>query len=182
MNGEVNASASSAPNTTPLPWLVVIAASAGGISALVDLLRALTPLPAAIVIVQHRTPRPPGGLEAILARAARMPVESAAAGDVVQAGHIYVARADLHLTVSPEIRFRYVDGARRRARLRAEPGHSGLSRDAQCGNRHRRRRSRARSVGDRAGHSRDRYRERVGAGMTARAASTSCAGELAASS
>jgi two-component system chemotaxis response regulator CheB len=101
-----------AVDTKALPWLVVIAASAGGVPALMDLLRALSPLPAAIVIVQHRTPRPPGALEAILARVTGMPVKCATADDVVQAGHIYVARADLHLTVSPEMRFRYVDGAR----------------------------------------------------------------------
>ena len=94
------------------PWLVVIAASYGGIAATSKLLRTLAPdLPAAVVVVQHRKPGKTH-LEAILSRYAPMPVVTASGGDLIMPGVVYVARPDLHLVVGPDKRFAYSDGHR----------------------------------------------------------------------
>ena len=107
----------------PDPWLIVIAASAGGIEALRTVVAALPrTIPAAIVVVQHRTPARESMLDQILGRVAHMPVETAQAGDVVRPDVIYLARPDLHLTVRPDRRFAYVDGTRvRGVRSSANP-------------------------------------------------------------
>jgi two-component system chemotaxis response regulator CheB len=98
---------------TNAPWLVVIAASAGGIPAIGTVLRGLPPqLPAAVVIVQHRSARVESILEQILTRRAHLPVMSAVHDASIEAGRIYVARADLHLTITPGRRFAYIDGTR----------------------------------------------------------------------
>src|SRR5205823_369106 len=94
-------------------WLVVIAASAGGIQAVGEVLRALpSDLNAAVVVVQHRTPHKKSLLEQILARSARMPVLTAVEGQQIEPGHVYVARPDLHLTIGGDHRFAYFDGTR----------------------------------------------------------------------
>lgn len=93
------------------PWLVVIAASAGGIKALGTVLGALPHgLPAAVIVVQHRPARTKSHLEQILMRQAHMPVVTAQAGDRIVPGIVYVARPDLHLTVRPDRRLAYRDG------------------------------------------------------------------------
>ena len=103
-----------ASETTPAqnPWVIAMAASAGGIRALQTVLSALPrDLPAAVVVVQHRTASSePNHLRAILARATAMPVVVAAGDQIIEPGHLYLARSDLHLTVSPEGRFTYVNG------------------------------------------------------------------------
>lgn len=100
------------------PWLITIAASAGGIQALQTLLSQLpSDLPAAVVIVQHRTPTVRSLLTAILAKRTRMEVRDARDGDRVAPGIIYIARPDLHLTIGPGQRFMHVDGARVRGLL-----------------------------------------------------------------
>ena len=100
------------------PWLVVIAASAGGIQALTNVLSTLPKtLPASIVIVQHRTPRPESGLEQILARTTRMPVTTARLGEPVEPGVVYIARPDLHLRVGSSRCFGYANGTRIRGVL-----------------------------------------------------------------
>jgi two-component system, chemotaxis family, protein-glutamate methylesterase/glutaminase len=105
------------------PWLIVIAASAGGIAALKTVLSGLPrTIPAAIVIVQHRPAAHESMLDRILARVAHMPVKTAQAGDIVTRDVIYVSRPDLHLTVGPNRRFAYVDGTRvRGVRSSANP-------------------------------------------------------------
>jgi two-component system chemotaxis response regulator CheB len=95
------------------PWLIAIAASAGGISALRTILAGLPPtIPASVVIVQHRQPTPRSQLEDVLARGAQMAVTTANANEPVRPGVVYVARPDLHLTVGPDRRFTYIDGAK----------------------------------------------------------------------
>ena len=95
------------------PWLIAIAASAGGIEALQTVVAGLpAATPAAVVIVQHRNPAMASLLEHILARRARMPVKPAKHGELVEPGAVYVSRLDLHLTIAPEGRFEYVDGAK----------------------------------------------------------------------
>jgi two-component system chemotaxis response regulator CheB len=95
------------------PWLITMAASAGGIRALKTILAALPQqLPAAIAIVQHRSPTVRSRLDEILSRHSRMPVVIATEGQPVQPGLVYIARPDLHLVVSPDRRFGYHDGTR----------------------------------------------------------------------
>jgi two-component system chemotaxis response regulator CheB len=104
-----------APNQLPNePWLISIAASAGGIEALKIILSALPcQLPAAVVVVQHRVPSERrNGLRALLQQATKMPVVMAEDRQIVQPGTVYIARSDLHLTIAPERRFSYVDGRR----------------------------------------------------------------------
>ena len=105
-----------ASETAPLQnsWVIAMAASAGGIRALQTVLGALPrDLPAAVVVVQHRTARSqPNHLRSILARATAMPVVVAADDQIIEPGHLYLARSDLHLTVSPEGRFSYMNGRR----------------------------------------------------------------------
>jgi len=88
---------------------VAIAASAGGLEALRKLLGTLPPdFPAAIIVVQHRTPSAAeNNFKQILANFVTMPVVSAKDDQVVAPGRIYVARSDAHLTVSADKRFVY---------------------------------------------------------------------------
>jgi two-component system chemotaxis response regulator CheB len=93
------------------PWLITIAASAGGIQAIRTILRSLPrDLPAAIVVVQHRTPGRDSALSTILRRPSPLRVVDAAEGGEIQPGTVYVARADSHLTVAPDRTFQYHDG------------------------------------------------------------------------
>jgi two-component system chemotaxis response regulator CheB len=103
--------------------VVVIAASAGGFNGLLTILSALPPeLPAAIMIVLHRPPRPEDGLVTIFERYTRLPVRMAVDGDPAEAGVVYVARSDQHLRFTLGRRFMYVDGARiRHLRSSANP-------------------------------------------------------------
>jgi two-component system chemotaxis response regulator CheB len=90
-----------------------MAASAGGIEAVTTILHALpSEFPAAIVLVQHRSPSRPSLLKAILARHTTLRVADAEAGATLERGHVYIARSDQHLTVNEERRFAYVDGRR----------------------------------------------------------------------
>jgi two-component system chemotaxis response regulator CheB len=105
------------------PWLIVMAASAGGIEAVRTILAGLPDdFPAPIVVLQHRSPDREGALEAVLRAATRLPVRMAAQGDPIQAPGVYVARADSHLTITPEERFLYREGTRIRfVRASANP-------------------------------------------------------------
>ena len=93
--------------------VVLIAASAGGIEALHEVLGALPrTFGAAVVIVQHRGPDRQSLLARVLARASALPVIDARDGDRLAAGTIYVAKADQHLTIDAAGAFQYVDGRR----------------------------------------------------------------------
>ena len=91
--------------------VVVIGASAGGIGALSTLLAGL-PLdfPAPVIIVQHRAAKGGSLLVPILARQSRLRVCEAESGGAIEPGTVYIARPDLHLTVTDEGRFAYTDG------------------------------------------------------------------------
>lgn len=95
-------------------WLVTIAASAGGIEALKTVLAALPrDLPAAVVVLQHRPAEDTKNyLSQILGRVARLPVAMADENQPIVPGQVYLARSNLHLTVSPDRRFSYTDGTR----------------------------------------------------------------------
>ena len=92
--------------------VVVIAASAGGVQALSKIIKGLPAnFPAAVVIVQHRSPKLASLLAKVLARHSKLPVQDADQGARMRPATIYIARADLHLTIRRG-RFVYMDGTR----------------------------------------------------------------------
>ena len=83
--------------------VVVIGASAGGLSALSVLLAGLpADFAAAILIVQHLAPQHKSLLAEILARISLMPVKQAQEGEAVEPGKVYIAPPDRHLLVSSD--------------------------------------------------------------------------------
>lgn len=82
--------------------IIVVGSSAGGIEALAELVRDLpADLPAAVVVVQHLSPRHPSLLPEILARRGPLPASHATDGEPIRAGRIVVAPPDFHLIVRP---------------------------------------------------------------------------------
>jgi len=76
----------------------VVGASAGGVEALVSLVKCLPEdLPAAVFVVIHFPAHSPSLLPQILSRAGRLPAAHAADGDLIQPGKIYIAPPGLHL-------------------------------------------------------------------------------------
>lgn len=101
------------PGNATGPWLIAIAASAGGIKAIRTVLANLSSeLPAAIVLVQHRPPDHEGLLAEVLSRGTPWSVRLASQGETIEPGRVYLARADNHLTVTPDRTFMYRDGTR----------------------------------------------------------------------
>lgn len=85
--------------------LVAVAASVGGPAALLALLSALPPeFPAAIAVVQHRSPAYPGLLTGLLQRRVALDVVDAEDGMAVRPGTVHVAPAGRHLVVRPDRR------------------------------------------------------------------------------
>jgi two-component system chemotaxis response regulator CheB len=81
--------------------VVVIAASFGGIAALSQVLSALpASFPAAIVVVQHLSPRFPSLLDKILCKRSALHVKWAEQGDILHPGTVYLAPPDYHVLVS----------------------------------------------------------------------------------
>ncbi|MDB5289644.1 MAG: chemotaxis response regulator containing a CheY-like receiver domain and a methylesterase domain [Phycisphaerales bacterium] len=80
--------------------IVVIAASEGGIKAISMILSALpATFPVAIAIVQHRGKGPEGVLAQIFGRVTALRVKEAVAGELVEAGTVYLAPASVHLLI-----------------------------------------------------------------------------------
>ncbi len=80
--------------------IVVIGASSGGVSALLELVKMLPPdFPAPIFVVQHVAPDSPSILPQLLSAASALPARHPQNGDRVEPGVIYVARPDHHLLV-----------------------------------------------------------------------------------
>ncbi len=80
--------------------VVAIGASAGGIEALIALFSKLPAgLPAAIMVVIHRSPVYEGRLPAVLGRRSALPVSEPVEFEIVRAGHVYLAPRDHHLLV-----------------------------------------------------------------------------------
>ncbi|GCL43469.1 chemotaxis protein CheB [Dolichospermum planctonicum] len=83
--------------------IVAVAASAGGLTALIEV---LTDLPAdfkaAIVIVQHLDPRHPSLMAEILSRRTVLKVIQANEGDKLTPGTVYIAPPNNHLLVNGE--------------------------------------------------------------------------------
>jgi len=93
--------------------LVVIAASAGGVKALEQLLSALpADFPVPIAVVQHRTTREPNLLARVLGRHTPLIVKTAEQSEAMHPGTVYLAPPDLHLTVGEDQRLALTDGHR----------------------------------------------------------------------
>lgn len=102
----------------PATWAVVLAASAGGIVALQQLLRAIPEdFAGAILIVQHRSQTGTTLLKRVLRPASKLPVIEAAPLEPIQAGTVYVAPADFHLVIRPDRTFAHCNGTRIRGVL-----------------------------------------------------------------
>ncbi|GHA79074.1 chemotaxis protein CheB [Cognatilysobacter bugurensis] len=82
------------------PQLVVIGASAGGVTALRQLISALpATFPAPVLIVLHLPRDRPSQLAQVLGRGGAVPVCEAADKQRLAPGHVYVAPPDYHLLV-----------------------------------------------------------------------------------
>lgn len=102
--------AATAPTSTSvnLPPLVVIGASTGGPGALPVVLEALPPgFPAAVLVVQHIDAQYAPGLADRLAARCKLPVRTAAEGDVPQPGTVYLAATNDHLELTARLRLGY---------------------------------------------------------------------------
>jgi two-component system chemotaxis response regulator CheB len=83
--------------------VVALVGSAGGLRGFVRVLEDLPDdFPAAIVVVLHLQAAHRSMLAPILGRASRLPVKEAEPGDLVEAGHVYVAPPDAHLFVAAD--------------------------------------------------------------------------------
>jgi two-component system chemotaxis response regulator CheB len=83
--------------------VVAVAASAGGIGAIGQLLEGLPPdFPAAIVVVQHLDPRHRSLMADILRRRTRLAVKQADAGYQLAPGTVFIAPPDRHLLVNAD--------------------------------------------------------------------------------
>jgi two-component system chemotaxis response regulator CheB len=81
--------------------IVAMAASAGGLAALSQVLTGLpADFPAPIVVVQHLDPHHRSWMAEILARRVPLEVRQAQGGEVVRPGTIYIAPPDRHLLVN----------------------------------------------------------------------------------
>jgi two-component system, chemotaxis family, protein-glutamate methylesterase/glutaminase len=87
------------------PDLVVIAASAGGLQPLFEVLSSLpADFPAAIAVVSHRSSESPELLARLLASRTALRVRDARDGDVLEAGVVYVCPPGAHMTTSHSVR------------------------------------------------------------------------------
>jgi two-component system chemotaxis response regulator CheB len=83
--------------------IVALAASAGGLKALTDVLAALpAEFPAALVVVQHLDPRHRSLMAEILGKRTKLQVKEAREGDQLQPGQALVAPPNRHLLVNPD--------------------------------------------------------------------------------
>ena len=83
--------------------IVAIASSAGGVTALSELLAKLpSSFPSAILVVQHLSPNYISHLDEILARKAPLPVKRAENGEQARPSTIYIAPPNQHLLIAPD--------------------------------------------------------------------------------
>jgi two-component system, chemotaxis family, protein-glutamate methylesterase/glutaminase len=82
--------------------IVALAASAGGLKALSEVLGALpADFPAALVVVQHVDPRHRSLMAEILGKRTALAVSEAREGDRLRPGRTFIAPPDRHLLVNP---------------------------------------------------------------------------------
>ena len=92
--------------------IVVIGASAGGITALKEITSSLAPdLDASVFVVVHTSPDSSGLLANILNRYSKLPAHQAEDGEAIRSGRIYVAAPDRHLLLERD-EVRVVNGPR----------------------------------------------------------------------
>jgi two-component system, chemotaxis family, protein-glutamate methylesterase/glutaminase len=92
-------SISSEPSLRP-KHVVALAASAGGLAALTEILASLpADFAAPVLVLQHLSPRYRSWLSEILGRRVALPVVQVQGGEHLEAGRIYVAPPDHHLVV-----------------------------------------------------------------------------------
>jgi len=83
--------------------IVALAASAGGLRALSEVLAALPgAFPASIVVVQHLDPRHRSLMAEILNRRTKLRVKEAQEGERLEIGTAYIAPPNRHLLVAPD--------------------------------------------------------------------------------
>ena len=83
--------------------LVAIAASAGGLNAISQVLSGLPAnFPAAIAVVQHLDPRHRSLMADILSRRTSLQVKQAQEGNQISPGWVYIAPPNRHLLVNPD--------------------------------------------------------------------------------
>ena len=93
--------------------MVVIGTSAGGVDALMHIVRQLPgDFPAPICVVLHIPPNSPSLLAHILNRQGPLPAKEAEDGEFYRDGTIYIAPPDQHLLVAKDGRLRTVRGPR----------------------------------------------------------------------
>ena len=81
--------------------IVAIAASAGGVHALTEILGKLPEsLPASIVVVQHLDPRHRSLMPQIFNRRSNLAVYQAVDGMEIESGHVYLAPPDRHMLIN----------------------------------------------------------------------------------
>jgi two-component system chemotaxis response regulator CheB len=90
------------PHAAHPPYdIVAIAASAGGVHALTDIVgRIPSDFPAAIVVVQHLDPRHRSLMPQIFNRRSNLPVYEAIEGIEVEPGNVYLAPPDRHMLIN----------------------------------------------------------------------------------
>lgn len=90
------------PVNTDAPFSIIgIAASAGGLMALTEVLATLPEdLPVPVVVVQHLDPRHRSLMAEILGRRTPLHVRQAEEGDKLRPGTVYIAPPDFHLLVN----------------------------------------------------------------------------------
>lgn len=87
--------------------IVVVGASAGGLSVLDTIVSGLpAEFPASVLVVLHIPKDSPSHLPSILERASRVPVAAAMDGEIMKPGRVYVAPTDRHLVVQAGDRLR----------------------------------------------------------------------------
>src|SRR6476646_5167597 len=80
-------------------FVVGIGASAGGLEALEELLKDITDINAALVVVQHLSPHYASALTQLLARNSKIGIVTATDGTVLEANRIYVIPPNADLSV-----------------------------------------------------------------------------------
>ena len=95
------------------PIVVGIAASAGGLFALGEILAGLAAdFPAAIIVAQHLSRHHPSKMAEILDRHSRLPVMEAREGDELRPGWVYIAPPDRHVLVNADATISITDTPR----------------------------------------------------------------------
>ena len=93
--------------------VIVLAASVGGVKALGEVLSALpATLPVPVLIVQHRSLKPPNLLAQVLGRKTGLRVKFAEEGESLREGTVYLALPDKHLFIHQDHTLGFVDGVK----------------------------------------------------------------------